>query len=83
MVLAGYAVELIFAGLHLIRNSANVHVIEAHLSWNYTTRLNLAFLALAAALLVRFFTTGGLPMLKMMGGEPQPADAHVRAAARR
>jgi hypothetical protein len=32
---------------------------------------------------VRFFTTGGLPMLKMMGGEPQPADAHVHSAARR
>ena len=38
------------------------------------TWLNLAFLALAGALLVRFFTSGGLPMLRMMGGAPGEAD---------
>jgi uncharacterized membrane protein YraQ (UPF0718 family) len=70
MVLAGYAVELIFGGLHLIPKHRDVSVIEAHLAWNYTTWLNLAFLALAALLLTRFFTTGGLPMLRMMGGAP-------------
>jgi len=29
---------------------------------NYTTWLNIAFLIIAALLLVRFFTTGGMPM---------------------
>jgi len=37
-------------------------------SWNYTTWLNIAFLALAAALVLRFIRTGGIPMLRMMGG---------------
>jgi uncharacterized membrane protein YraQ (UPF0718 family) len=74
MVLAGYAVELIFGGLHLIPTQRNARVIEAHLAWNYTTWLNLAFLALAAVLVIRFLTTGGLSMLKMMGGEPDHHD---------
>jgi hypothetical protein len=69
--LAGYAVELIFGGLHLVPGQRNARVIEAHVSWNYTTWLNLAFLAVAAVLLVRFVTSGGLPMLRMMGGSPR------------
>ena len=38
--------------------------------WNYTTWLNIAFLALAAVLLVRFVRTGGMPMLRMMDAPP-------------
>ena len=38
----------------------------ASITWNYTTVLNIVFLALAAALVVRFVRTGGLPMLRMM-----------------
>jgi uncharacterized membrane protein YraQ (UPF0718 family) len=82
MVLAGYAVELIFKLLHLVPSARNASVMEAHISWNYTTWLNITFLVLAAVLLVRFFTSGGLPMLKMMGGSPDNAhhdhhgDAH-------
>ena len=75
MVLAGYAVELIFNLLHLVPEQRNVQVIEAHIAWNYTTWLNIVFLVLAAVLLVRFFRTGGMPMLKMMGGSPDD-DAH-------
>jgi len=41
-------------------------VLEAHLALNYTSVLNVIFLALAAALLWRFFRTGGAGMLKMM-----------------
>jgi uncharacterized membrane protein YraQ (UPF0718 family) len=74
MVLAGYAVELIFQLAHLVPRERNASVIEASISWNYTTWLNIAFLALAAALLVRFFTAGGMPMLRMMGGSPEDAD---------
>jgi hypothetical protein len=47
-------------------------------SWNYTTVLNIAFLLLAAALLVLFFRSGGAPMLKMMGGSP---DGHEHGGA--
>src|SRR5262249_61995372 len=35
--------------------------------WNYTTVLNIIFLLLAAALIVRFFRSGGARMLRMMG----------------
>jgi hypothetical protein len=38
---------------------------------------------LAAVLLVRFFTSGGLPMLKMMGGSPDDTDQHHHRAVER
>jgi len=44
-------------------------------SWDYTTWLNIAFLILAAVLVVRFARTGGLPMLRMMGGAPESPGA--------
>jgi len=40
------------------------------------TWLNIAFLVLAAALVVRFVRTGGLGMLRMMGGEPVAEGGH-------
>jgi uncharacterized protein len=70
MVVAGYVVELLFGATGLIPATRNARVIEAGITWNYTTWLNLAFLAVTAILLVRFFRTGGLPMLRMMGGAP-------------
>jgi uncharacterized membrane protein YraQ (UPF0718 family) len=70
MVLAGYAVEFIFGGLGLIPAERTARVAEAGITWNYTTILNIVFLLLAAALLVRFFRSGGRAMLKMMGGSP-------------
>jgi len=76
MVLAGYAVELLFGALHLVPRERNASVIEPHIAWNYTTWLNLAFLALAAVLVVRFVTAGGVPMLRMMGGAPDAGPEH-------
>ncbi|HZC94297.1 MAG TPA: permease [Mycobacterium sp.] len=70
MVVAGYLVELLFGAASLIPSQRNATVMEAAISWNYTSWLNIAFLALAAVLVVRFFGTGGLPMLRMMGGPP-------------
>ena len=46
--------------------------MQAAISWNYTTWLNIAFLVIAATLIARFVTTGGLPMVRMMGGSPDP-----------
>jgi uncharacterized membrane protein YraQ (UPF0718 family) len=74
MVAAGYVIELVFAPLGLVPMERNAKVTEAAVSWNYTTWLNIAFLILAAALGWRFLRTGGLPMLKMMGGAPDGAD---------
>lgn len=74
MVVAGYAVELLFTVLGLVPGERNATVTEASISWNYTTWLNLVFLALTAVMVTRFVRTGGLPMLKMMGGSPD--DGH-------
>jgi uncharacterized membrane protein YraQ (UPF0718 family) len=79
MVAAGYLVELIFGTTNLIPDQRTATVLEASISWNYTTWLNIAFLALAVLLIVRFVTSGGLPMLRMMGGSPdaeEPAHRH-------
>jgi uncharacterized protein len=73
MVAAGYLVELIFGGLGLIPSGRHAKVMEAAIQWNYTTVLNIIFLALAAALCYRFVRTGGLPMLRTMGGAPPDA----------
>jgi len=71
MVAAGYLTELIFGTAHLVPSSRNATVMQAGISWNYTTWLNIAFLVLAAILVARFITSGGLPMLRMMGGSPE------------
>ena len=70
MVLAGYVIEFLFGALGLIPQARAAHVTEHAIQWNYTTVLNIIFLLVAAALLVRFFRTGGGPMLKMMDGSP-------------
>ncbi|MBF9069786.1 permease [Streptacidiphilus fuscans] len=70
MVVAGYAVELVFGGLGLVPDQQRARVPMEGVSWNYTTALNIVFLALAAVLVVRFLRTGGRQMLAMMGGEP-------------
>lgn len=70
MVLAGYLVEIIFGALGLVPSSRNTQVMQAHISLNYTSVLNIIFLAVAAVLLWRFFRTGGRAMLGMMGGSP-------------
>ncbi len=78
MVAAGYAVELLFTVFGLVPAQRNATVAEASISWNYTTWLNLVFLVLTALMLVRFARTGGLPMLRMMGG-PAPDDHSEQA----
>jgi uncharacterized protein len=76
MVAAGYLVELLFGTAGLIPTQRNAMVMEAGISWNYTTWLNIAFLALAAVLVIRFVRTGGLPMLRAMGGSPDAETDH-------
>jgi uncharacterized membrane protein YraQ (UPF0718 family) len=71
MVTAGYVVELAFGGLGLIPDQSAARIPTAGISWNYTTWLNVVFLLLAAALLIRFVRTGGRMMLRMMGGDPE------------
>ncbi|MEU5591731.1 permease [Streptomyces sp. NPDC020298] len=77
MVVAGYVVEFLFGSLGLVPDQADASIPEEGVSWNYTTWLNIVFLLLAAALVVRFLRTGGPAMLRMMGGSPDhPAHEH-------
>jgi uncharacterized membrane protein YraQ (UPF0718 family) len=76
MVAAGYIVELLFGAAGLIPSKRNATAMEAGISWNYTSWLNIAFLALAAVFCVRFVKTGGVPMLRAMGGSPDAEDDH-------
>ena len=70
MVAAGYLIELLFGTTSLIPKQRNATVMQAAISWNCTTWLNIAFLVIAAILIARFITSGGLPMVRMMGGSP-------------
>jgi len=70
MVVAGYVIEFLFGALGLIPHTRAAKVAEHAVQWNYTTILNIIFLLVAAALLVRFFRTGSGPMLKMMESGP-------------
>jgi uncharacterized protein len=79
MVIAGYIVEFLFGALGLIPAERAAKVADQGIQWNYTTVLNIVFLLLAAALLARFFRSGGAPMLRMMGGGPDE-HAHSRHA---
>jgi uncharacterized membrane protein YraQ (UPF0718 family) len=77
MVAAGYVIEFVFGGLGLVPDRATATIPDSGVSWDYTTWLNIVFLLLAAALIVRFARTGGGEMLKMMGGAPDEGhDAH-------
>jgi len=73
MVAAGVVVEFLFDGLGLIPTSRHARVIEAGITFNYTTVLNILFLVVAAVLVVRFLRTGGPAMLRMMGNPPAEA----------
>ncbi|HEY8648656.1 MAG TPA: permease [Candidatus Limnocylindria bacterium] len=70
MAIAGLLVELLFGALGLIPHERNALVAEPSLTLNYTTILNVVFLALAAGLLIRAWRTGGFAMLAMMDAAP-------------
>src|SRR6267142_1398935 len=66
MAVAALIVELIFVALGLVPAQRNARVVEASITWDYTTWLNIAFLILAGLLVWRFLKTGGPAMLRMM-----------------
>jgi uncharacterized membrane protein YraQ (UPF0718 family) len=73
---AALIVELIFGALGLVPAQRNARVVDAAITWDYTTWLNIAFLILAGLLVWRFFTTGGLAMLRMMNKPPAMGHSH-------
>jgi uncharacterized protein len=73
MVAAGLAIEFLFDALGLIPSGPrHPKIVEASVTWNYTTFLNIAFLLLTAVLLVRFLRTGGVEMLRAMNAPSAP-----------
>jgi uncharacterized membrane protein YraQ (UPF0718 family) len=75
MALAAYIVELIFGVAGLVPQQRLAQIVEAHITWNYTTWLNIVFLGLAALLVLRFLKAGGPEMLRMMN-QPVRAETH-------
>jgi uncharacterized membrane protein YraQ (UPF0718 family) len=73
---AALIVDLIFGTLGLVPAQRNARVVDASITWNYTTWLNIAFLILAALLVWRFFKTGGLAMLRMMNKPTAMGHSH-------
>ncbi len=70
---AALAVEFIFGALHLVPHERKAQIVESSIRWNYTTILNIVFLALAAILVIRFLRTGGPAMLRMMSSSGGPS----------
>jgi len=66
MAVAALVIELLFDLFGLIPSHRSAQVVETSITFNYTTVLNIIFLAIAALLLVRFFKTGGPKMLAHM-----------------
>jgi hypothetical protein len=79
MAVAALIVDLIFRGFGLIPSEHKARVVEASITWNYTTWLNLAFLVLAGLLVGRFLKTGGPAMLRMMNRPTYQGHAHHHA----
>ena len=71
MALAGFLVGGAFQLLGLAPTNHHVTVFETQPSWNYTSFLDIAFLALIAVLAWRFITTGGIEMLRAHARRPE------------
>src|SRR6516165_5348137 len=66
MAAAALIIESIFRILGLVPQERKAHVVEASISFNYTTVLNIIFLMMAGFLVIRFLKTGGPKMLAHM-----------------
>jgi uncharacterized protein len=63
---AALVIEFLFQGMGWIPQQRQAQVVEAAVTLNYTTVLNLIFLGLSVILLIRFLRTGGPQMLRHM-----------------
>ena len=66
MVVAALIVEFLFNLLGLIPHHRSAQIVETTITLNYTTVLNIIFLAIAALLILRFLRTGGPKMMAHM-----------------
>lgn len=66
MAAAALVIELLFQTVGLVPSQRSARIVEASVSLNYTTVLNVLFLLLAGFFLARFMKTGGPHMLRVM-----------------
>jgi uncharacterized protein len=66
MAAAALIIESVFRILGLVPQERKAQVVEASISFNYTTVLNIIFLMVAGFLFIRFLKTGGPKMLAHM-----------------
>src|SRR2546430_9960134 len=66
MFVAALLIELLFDLLGLIPSQRSAQIVETSISLNYTTVLNVIFLAIALLLVVRFLKSSGPKMLAHM-----------------
>jgi uncharacterized protein len=66
MAAAALITESLFRILGLVPQERKAQVVEASISFNYTTVLNIIFLVVAGFLVIRFLKTGGPKMLAHM-----------------
>ena len=74
MALAGFLIGLLFQALGWVPAHHAVVALTTPPSLNYTSVLNVIFLAVVALLAWQFLRTGGLAMLRMMEGTASPQD---------
>jgi uncharacterized protein len=81
IVAAALAIEGVFgvAGLIPTEHKARI-VMEPSIGWNYTTILNAIFGVLTALLLIRFLSTGGVKMLRIMNRVSPSRHRQLQAA---
>src|ERR1700694_844885 len=74
MALAGFLIGGAFQLLGLAPTNHHVTIFETQPTWNYTSLLDIGFLVLMALMAWRFFTTGGVEMLRSMA---RPHEEHT------
>jgi uncharacterized protein len=76
MVIAALVVEMLFQLLGWVPRERHTTVVDAAITFNYTTVLNIIFGAVFVVLTIVFFRTGGPEMMRMMEHGGHDHDAH-------
>ena len=74
MALAGFLIGGAFQLLGLAPTNHQITIFETQPTWNYTSFFDIGFLVLMAVMAWRFFTTGGVEMLRSMA---RPHEEHA------
>ncbi|MFM0415885.1 hypothetical protein [Paraburkholderia aromaticivorans] len=76
MIVAALLVESLFQALGWVSQERHTAVVDAPITFNYTTVLNITFGAVFVVLTVVFFRTGGPEIMRMMGGGERDQGSH-------